>query len=439
MASIIQIDGKWRATVRIKRDGKLVVNKTRTHDTKRLAEQWALDVEAQARTENGLAEFLAKEGSRGVSVADLIGRYIEYVGKLKPLGATKAAVLKTLAVSDIGARPVTAVTAAVLLDYCQRRREVFGNSSATVAQYFGYLRQVFDLAKPVWGIGVNTAPFDEARPVLASLGLIGQGGERDRRLVGDEYARLLAWFENYDATRARELRMAPVFRYAVAMAARRGEIVSILRADVDRQARTVVVRNRKDPRNKVGNDQVVPLLGEAWDIVEAQLASHGDARVFPYTEVSISTCFQRACEVLGIDDLHFHDLRHEGASRLFEAGYSIEQVALVTGHRTWHMLRRYTQLRPASLHDLPAAAKLIGKITQSVEEKRVPIIKKRVWIVKTPDGYLCPMDGDVGFVDEECDAGHFLDEEEARDTAMLVGGPFDVVKVMVPADKLNRQ
>lgn len=431
MASIIQIDGKWRATVRIKRDGKLVVNKTRTHDTKRLAEQWALDVEAQARTENGLAEFLAKEGSRGVSVADLIGRYIEYVGKLKPLGATKAAVLKTLAVSDIGALPVTAVTAAVLLDYCQRRREVFGNGSATVAQYFGYLRQVFDLAKPVWGIGVNTAPFDEARPVLASLGLIGQGGERDRRLVGDEYARLLAWFENYDASRARELRMAPVFRYAVAMAARRGEIVSILRADVDRQARTVVVRNRKDPRNKVGNDQVVPLLGEAWDIVEAQLASHGDARVFPYTEVSISTCFQRACEVLGIDDLHFHDLRHEGASRLFEAGYSIEQVALVTGHRTWHMLRRYTQLRPASLHDLPAAARLGGQSVAAEPVADKPKVKRRRWVLKTGDGYLVDLDGEIGFVDDAADATLFVSEAEAAGFGEQSGESCMVERLLV--------
>jgi hypothetical protein len=60
----------------------------------------------------------------------------------------------------------------------------------------------------------------------------------------------------------------------------------------------------------------------------------------------------RACQVLRIDDLHFHDLRHEGASRLFEAGFRIEHVALVTGHKDWKMLRRYTHVRPEALHQL---------------------------------------------------------------------------------------
>jgi site-specific recombinase XerD len=55
---------------------------------------------------------------------------------------------------------------------------------------------------------------------------------------------------------------------------------------------------------------------------------------------------------LKIIDLHFHDLRHEGTSRLFEAGFSIEQVALVTGHKDWKMLRRYTHLKPEGLHSV---------------------------------------------------------------------------------------
>jgi integrase len=63
----------------------------------------------------------------------------------------------------------------------------------------------------------------------------------------------------------------------------------------------------------------------------------------------------RACRILGIVDLHFHDLRCKGTSWLFEAGYQIHQVALVTGHKHWKMLRRYTHLKPESLHSLAAA------------------------------------------------------------------------------------
>jgi integrase len=75
-----------------------------------------------------------------------------------------------------------------------------------------------------------------------------------------------------------------------------------------------------------------------------------EGRIFPHAAQSVSTAFQRATEELGIEDLRFHDLRHDGASRLFEAGWTIERVALVTGHKDWNMLRRYTQLRAEDFH-----------------------------------------------------------------------------------------
>lgn len=59
----------------------------------------------------------------------------------------------------------------------------------------------------------------------------------------------------------------------------------------------------------------------------------------------MSAAFTRACKLLGIDDLHLHDMRHEGTSRLFEMGLTIPRVAAVTGHRSRASLQRYTHLR----------------------------------------------------------------------------------------------
>ncbi|MCX4029042.1 tyrosine-type recombinase/integrase [Spartinivicinus sp. SM1973] len=72
--------------------------------------------------------------------------------------------------------------------------------------------------------------------------------------------------------------------------------------------------------------------------------------MFPYNSKSVGAAFTRVVRSLGIHDLRFHDLRHEAASRLFEQGYDIQEVALVTGHKDWNMLRRYTQIKPESLH-----------------------------------------------------------------------------------------
>ena len=52
-----------------------------------------------------------------------------------------------------------------------------------------------------------------------------------------------------------------------------------------------------------------------------------DPRIFPFKPKSIGAAFTRCVQFLGIDDLHFHDLRHEATSRLFEKGYPIQEVA----------------------------------------------------------------------------------------------------------------
>ena len=141
---------------------------------------------------------------------------------------------------------------------------------------------------------------------------------------------------------------------------RQDEISRVEWADFDPQKRMLLVRDRKDPRRKSGNNQRIPLLDatgyDACAIVEEQrrYVCGTPGRIFLYNGKSVGTAFRRQCRELKIEDLHFHDLRHEATSRLFEAGFSIEQVSLVTGHKDWKMLRRYTHLKPEALHNARA-------------------------------------------------------------------------------------
>ena len=70
---------------------------------------------------------------------------------------------------------------------------------------------------------------------------------------------------------------------------------------------------------------------------------------FPVSREAVKRGFTRATKRAGIADLHFHDLRHEATSRMFEKGLNPMEVATVTGHKTLSMLMRYTHLRPESL------------------------------------------------------------------------------------------
>ena len=108
-------------------------------------------------------------------------------------------------------------------------------------------------------------------------------------------------------------------------------------------AASLPLRDMKHPGDKIGNDVWCELVPEASAIIEAM--PRRDERIFPYTTDAISAAFTRACQIRSIEDLHFHDLRHEGVSRLFEMGRTIPQVATVSGHRSWSSLQRYTHLR----------------------------------------------------------------------------------------------
>jgi integrase len=274
----------------------------------------------------------------------------------KPPLRSKAATLEALK-RDLGKCRIGHLDRSRLIDFGRARAEA-GAGPVTLGIDIGAIKLVLTHAAAVHGLDVSSEPVDLARIALKRLGLIGKGNERDRRPTRRKLERLPRLF---DANPRLTIPMTRIMYFAVATAMRLDEICRIAWRDIDPERRMLLVRDRKDPRSKSGNDQRIPLFAatghDAWAMVKAQAAALGNVcgKVFPYNSRSVGTAFRRACRELQIDDLHFHDLRHEGTSRLFEAGFAIEQVALVTGHKDWKMLRRYTHIRPEMLHSLAAA------------------------------------------------------------------------------------
>lgn len=336
MASIIQINGKWRALIRRKGHPSYC----QTFPTKAQAQTWARGIEADIDRGQVLAPRTVV--GRVVLVSDLIDTYRKLRAKNRPVDddTTEHYMLKALQ-RGLGSLDVSRLSADDLVAYAQARAEE-GAGPYTVNMDISKLGTVLRLA----GVAMKLVLPDvvgQARPMLTHFGLIGSGGKRERRPTEDEMQRLLEWL---DANKGPLY--ADVVRFAVATAMRRGEIVRLRWADVDETKRLVLVRDRKDPRKKIGNDQWVPLLGEAWTLVQAQ--PRGDV-IWPLHEQTISKYFKEACDALAIPDLHFHDLRHDGISRLFEQGFDIPRVALVSGHKSWSNLKRYTNLKPEDLHN----------------------------------------------------------------------------------------
>lgn len=219
---------------------------------------------------------------------------------------------------------------------------------ATMNVELGFLSELLKLAGPMKGVKLASDPVAEARPVLRLLRLVARSKRRDRRPTADELQRLQGHFRA--AAWRSTIPMVDIIDFAVLTARRESEITRLLWSNVDQKNRTALLRHAKHPRKKAGNRKRFPLLVEAWDIVQREPKPSEDGPIFPYNPNSVGTAFTRACTKLRIEDLCFHDLRHEATSRLFEQGYDIPEVAAVTLHESWNELKRYTQLRPESLH-----------------------------------------------------------------------------------------
>lgn len=338
MASIVERDGRYRTLVR-----KGGHTRCATFDTLAAARAWGRQVERQVDELRASGVMQPK----GLTFGDLVDRYIAELYPLKAWGRTKSADLARLK-DDLGHLRADTLAASHFTDHF-RERYAAGAGAVVISSQLGYLVGVLRVARTLWHLDVNLQGALDARSALAKLRMVGKSQRRDRRVTDAEVARLLKHFKADTAT---TVPMADLVQFCLASGMRISEVCRITWEDLDKKARTVIVRDRKHPQDRIGNDQTVPLLNatghNAFKIAMRQ--PRRGPRVFPYNSRTVSAYFTDAVATLKLPDLHLHDLRHEAITRLFEAGYRIEQVALVSGHRDWAMLKRYTHVRAADLH-----------------------------------------------------------------------------------------
>lgn len=211
-----------------------------------------------------------------------------------------------------------------------RREE--GVAENTIALELKLISKLYKIARQEWGM-------EGLRNPIKDVGMPGGSNERSRRFEGDEEERLLAALAKEGAY------LAPATSFAIESAMRQGEILGLTWADIDLDKRIAKLSDTKN-----GTAREVPLSPKASEILKDLPRSlEPGARVFPVRQDVLIRAFKRACEAAGIVNLKFHDARHEAASRLFERGLNVAEVAAITGHKTWSQLRRYTQLKAEDL------------------------------------------------------------------------------------------
>jgi integrase len=209
---------------------------------------------------------------------------------------------------------------------------------ASLKRELTILSRVLTVASKDWGIALPQNP-------VTMITLPKADKVRTRRLELGEEAKL---------RHGANPQLNRIIVLALETAMRRGEILNIKRSHIDFTKSVLLI-----PSTKTDTPRTIPLSTDAVMVLRAQLrASQSESGgviplheqpLFSYSPNGVTGGFLKLCRKVGIEDLRFHDLRHEATSRLFEKGLNPVEVATITGHKDTRMLIRYTRLRAEDL------------------------------------------------------------------------------------------
>ena len=310
MGSIRRRNGKFQAQVR--RDGITPVSKTFTH--KKDAVVWVRGLEA--RIDAGETNVSAPKAT---TLAHLLSRYSQEVTPAKKGCDPEQRRLSRLLRDPIAATPLSKLTSSKLAEFRDRRL----HDGVRAAQYdLILIKHCIKIARLEWGVPMPNNPVDAVR--------IPNGiKRRERRLTDGEYNSLMQASQSCKNTL-----IWPMVDFAIETGMRRSEILSLRWENLSDQERIASL-----PDTKNGSKRDVPLTQKAAQVI-AGLPAH-TVNIFPTSDYAVRHSWDRLVRRAGIEDLRFHDLRHEAISRFFEMGLSVPEVALISGHKDYRMLASY--------------------------------------------------------------------------------------------------
>ncbi len=322
MATIRKLRGRWQAQVR----RKGLAPRARSFDAKADAEKWARQLESEVDRAGILPDTRMAEST---TLKDVLLRYRDSVSPTKRSSVSEIARINALMTRDIAFRTLTLLSSSEVARYRDQRLKTV--SPATVIRELNLISHALDTARREWGIYLPDNPCKLVRrptPPKGRMRRLGPGEEQELLSAADE---------------GRNRYMRPLIILALETGMRRGELLDLTWENIDLD--TCVAHL---PLTKNGDSRDVPLSRRAVETLRG-LEPKRSGRVLPHSGNAVRLSWEHLVDRAGLDDLHFHDLRHEAVSRLFEKGLGLMEVACISGHKELRMLQRYTHLRAADL------------------------------------------------------------------------------------------
>lgn len=326
MATYQKRGDTWRALIRRKGFPTM----TATFDTKAEAARWAAGLEGDMSR----SKFVDGREADRTPLTKALNRYLTEISEHKKGKKQEATRIARWLLHPIAEKMLSAITSSDLAEYRDARSKE-NVAPATIRLELAIISHLYTIAAKEWHMTGLTNPCTNIRLPKGSK-------ERDRRPTTNELKKII------EAAGAINREMPIIIELAADTAMRRTELVMLTRDQIRGK-----VAYFEDSKN--GSRRSVPLSPRALELLKV-LPARIDGRVFSISPQSVSNYFPRACAAAGVVDLHYHDLRHEATSRLFERGFDLMTVQAITGHKTLSMLKRYTHLSPDHIADKLALA-----------------------------------------------------------------------------------
>jgi integrase len=315
--------GKYRAEV-VKSENGVITNRvSKTFTLRKDAIAWGVN------TEN---EHIAPIGDI-LTVKNVCKSYLD----LFPQGHSKTASIGILARSSFCDVQVSKLKQHHLIKHGSERLRLV--KPQTLKNDFIYLKIVLQTMAGIMGFKFDRDLFESVQITLKRERMIKRSDKRDRLPTYPEIMQLSRYFKRVYPP------MVQVMLFAMSSCRRLGEITA-LRVD-DINDGTILVRDIKHPTSKIGNNRRARLTRFSERLINKQPSQN--ALIFPYNHKNLSRHFTRACQMLGIENLHFHDLRHYAVSKLFREGYAVHEVIHFSLHMTYDDLKTYNNQKASDI------------------------------------------------------------------------------------------
>jgi integrase len=337
--------GQWQAKVR----RKGWPHQHETFTTKGDAEAWAREIE----NEMDRGVFVSRKEAESTTLREALERFRKekiptYAHPKKEENRLDHLLQYSLVDMHLGA-----IRGKHIAEFIELRIDE-GVSGNTIRLDLAMLSKLFSMADRNWGMESLNNPIRKVyKPELP------QG--RERRLMLEVLYKGKIISEEELILEHAHKDLVPIIKFALETTMRRGEIANLTWEKINLKAQTICL-----PKTKNHTARTIPLSAEACAVLESQFSNNIKpiyGKVFKLSEDRITKLFRKmrkhpdvaaVYKDVKIEELHFHDLRHESISRFFEnTDLDFMEIQGITGHKTLQMLKRYTHL---------SANRLVGRL-----------------------------------------------------------------------------